>query len=323
MIGMRVLVSVVLVSVVASACSGSATPIDAASLVDAAATTDTNASTTDAAADHDASMDAATTADATDASSSVPVYCGHPSDCAAGTFCGASGVCVTGSCSTAPCIYGYVCVADHCTAPAGSCDLDADCTGGELCIDGECTPTAGQCFDVAQCASGEHCVAGRCIPGCASSADCHSGYGCDLTRGLCTTPLHPCTTTTDCGNATTVCVAGACIPRSNGSQCSIGTTWVENGCRPQQTFLQACVMTGMRDSCAAGSICIDHSCFVSCDAPNQTACDAMPITNVCKPVTVGSATFNVCGTASSLGNQCGINGMTCSGSQICVDGFCR
>ena len=46
----------------------------------------------------------------------------------------------------------------------------------------------------------------------------------------------------------------------------------------------------------------------------------------CKPVTRTSGTYDVCGTSTSLGNQCGAgsaNNATCPSGGICVDGYCK
>jgi hypothetical protein len=45
---------------------------------------------------------------------------------------------------------------------------------------------------------------------------------------------------------------------------------------------------------------------------------------LCKPVTTSSGTYDVCGSSTNLGNQCDpTQGMNCSGSEVCIDGYCR
>jgi hypothetical protein len=271
----------------------------------------------------------------TGGSGNPPVYCGKPSDCAAGQICGADGTCHAGPCSASnACIYGYTCQSDGTCASAtpNACDSDKDCTNGDLCIAGSngkggvCTPAANQCFDQSQCGAGELCVAGKCTLGCASDTDCRDGYLCDTTHGICSTPAKACTITNDCGSATLVCVDGACVPRSTGGTCANpGDVWTENGCIPNQGATFTCTNDGTQDACAQGSICLHHSCWISCDAPNQNACNNLVDINQCKPVEDGAATYNVCGSSTNLGSQCGAGsmGLTCSGGKICIDGFCK
>jgi hypothetical protein len=109
--------------------------------------------------------------------------------------------------------------------------------------------------------------------------------------------------------------------------------WTENGCVPNQGATFTCTQEGQLGSgsgvpgvsCGQGSICLHNDCWISCDAPNQTACTTQPTLNQCKPVTSSGKTYNVCGTAANLGTQCGAgaNNMTCSGSFICIDGSCK
>jgi hypothetical protein len=271
-----------------------------------------------------------------------PVYCGHPSDCPASQICGLDGTCKPGPCSaTNACIFGYACTSGTCqsTTP-NACESDASCTGS-LCIAGSdgkggvCTTPANQCFDQSQCGTNEKCVAGKCTLGCSSNADCRDGFTCDTTKGICSVPTKACTITNDCGDATHVCVAGACVPRStNGACTNPGDVWNENGCIPNQAAAFNCATDGQMGSgqgvpgmtCQGGSICLHHDCWISCDAPNQGVCAAQTILNTCKPVADNSMTYNVCGTPQNLGNQCGAGSagnQTCSGASICIDGYCK
>jgi hypothetical protein len=147
-------------------------------------------------------------------------------------------------------------------------------------------------------------------------------------------PIQACSITNDCGTAAEVCVAGACVPRSVAGNCpNAGDVWTENGCIPNQTATFTCVTEGQLGSgtgvpgqtCKAGSICLHHDCWISCDAPNQNACASQTILSVCKPITSGSNTYNVCGTAQNLGNQCGAGAAnaTCANGFVCIDGFCK
>jgi len=263
-----------------------------------------------------------------------PVYCGHPSDCANGTICGKDGTCQPGPCSSSnTCVYGYSCVMGACQSPTqGACNSDADCSNGSVCIAGPdgkggvCTTPANQCFDGSQCKSGENCVNGKCTLGCKSNSDCRDGFTCNTSTGVCSGIAQTCNVTNDCGSSTEVCVGGACVPRSSNASCaSPGDVWDENGCVPNQAPSFICQNDGVQDACATGSICLHHDCWISCDPPAQNACANQPTLSTCKPVTEGTKTYNVCGTATNLGNQCGTgaNDMTCSSGFTCVDGFCK
>jgi len=263
------------------------------------------------------------------------VYCGKPADCASDQLCAPDGTCQAGPCDNAtnPCIYGFECTnGGTCVSPtAHACDNDTNCASGYICIAGTdnvggvCTPPADQCFDQSQCGADEKCVNGKCTLSCISQTDCRDGLACDLTLGICSIVVKTCTITNDCGGPDTVCVAGNCVPRSPDGSCGGGDVWAENGCIPNQGATFTCQLDGQQDVCLEGSICLHHSCYISCDAPNGTACQAQPTLNVCKPVEDGSATYNVCGTDQNLGNECGAGApvAACSGGKVCIDGFCK
>ncbi len=174
----------------------------------------------------------------TGGSAPASVYCGNPGDCATGSTCAPNGTCQAGDCTTQGCIFGFTCNADgSCKASSASqCALDSDCTnGGEACVSGTCTAAAGQCkFDV-DCNAASECVSGKCLLSCTADNDCRDGFACDTTTAVCTTIVKACTVTSDCGGASTVCVGGACVPRSSGATCPTGDVWVENGCIPSQS----------------------------------------------------------------------------------------
>jgi hypothetical protein len=127
-----------------------------------------------------------------------------------------------------------------------------------------------------------------------------------------------------------VCVGGTCVPRApaNSTACpNPGDVWTENGCIPNQAATFICQQDGVQDVCNAKSICLHHDCWISCDVPNQNACNGNPTSmSVCKPVTSEGNTYNVCGSPTNLGNQCGqgAGNATCSNpSDVCIDGFCK
>jgi hypothetical protein len=122
-----------------------------------------------------------------------------------------------------------------------------------------------------------------------------------------------------------VCVAGTCVPRSEGGTCAAGGVWVENGCIPDQEAVFVCTVDGMRDVCSLGSICLHHNCYISCAAPDTNVCDNLPSFNICKTVTTISGDHQVCGSNENLGSECdptaGVNCMMAG--EVCIDGFCK
>jgi len=256
------------------------------------------------------------------------VYCGNPDDCASGETCAPETYCKAGDCNAVGCIYGY-----SCDAPSGlckfsnpaACGTDGDCLdAGFACVSGICTAPEDQCFDGGQCGGVGKCVGGKCITSCSTDATCSDAYTCDTALGTCSTPAKACAITKDCGDAITVCVEGACVPRSVNGACPSGTAWVENGCVPDQKAKFTCVVDGTQDQCAMSSLCLHHGCYISCEGSASAACDNLPEINLCKTVTSTSGEHQVCGSSSTLGGECDPQaGVACVVGKICVDGYCK
>ena len=264
-----------------------------------------------------------------------PVYCGHPGDCQAGEVCSSAGTCEQGTCSTLGCVDSYHCSTG--TPPeclpnnSASCILDDDCValGATFkCLGGMCTGPADQCVDKTQCPSPDtqSCVEGKCITACSGDADCLAGTHCDTTLGVCTIPAQACTITNDCGDAGLVCVAGACVVKCGaGGVCDAGFVCVANGCVPDTKPEFVCGTEGVQDVCASASICLHHSCYITCTTSPDSCENNPPGLSVCKDVTTSSGQYNVCGSTTNLGSECDptVAGQTCSGGKVCIDGFCR
>jgi hypothetical protein len=264
------------------------------------------------------------------------VWCGNPDDCAVGDTCAPDGTCRSGRCdqdaggSPLGCIYGFACIDDGSSVACrpenpAACGQDLDCSGvgaDYLCVSGICTAPEDQCFDQTQCATGNKCVNGKCTAACAADPDCPGIYTCSPTHNICTIPAVACVITNDCGGPATVCVDGACVPRSDGPTCPSGTVWVENGCIPNQSANFVCGVDGQQDICASGSICLHHSCYISCEPPNEMACAGLPSFNQCKPVTTISGPHQVCGSDDNLGDQCNPT-LHCAQGGVCIDGYCK
>ena len=84
-----------------------------------------------------------------------------------------------------------------------------------------------------------------------------------------------------------------------------------------------CAADGTGTGCAAGSVCIRHSCYIQCD-PNATdACKSADRFNICKSVTTTS-TYSVCGSDTNLGDECDpTQGKNCTQPMVCIDGYCK
>jgi hypothetical protein len=259
----------------------------------------------------------------------VVVYCGNPDDCLAGETCAPNGTCTAGDCSDLGCIFGYFCGGDLTCKPSNpaACGADADCSGagaGFLCVNGVCTAPADQCSDQTQCQAAHKCADGKCVAVCMSDADCPAGYACNANLSLCINAADACVVTNDCGSPDSVCVDGACVPRSDGASCPAGTVWVENGCVPDQAATFFCNADGQQGACSAGSICLHHNCYISCESPNDNACQNLPSFNVCKVVATSSGTHKVCGSNQNLGGECDPTlGQDCSNGKVCLDGYCK
>jgi hypothetical protein len=192
-------------------------------------------------------------------------------------------------------------------------------------VSGLCTAPADQCFDQTQCAAGDKCAAGKCTPSCVGNGDCpaDSGYNCSAGIGLCISPVKGCTITNDCGAPNLVCVDGACVQRSTGASCPPGDVWVQNGCIPDQKATFVCTTDGVKDVCAQGSLCLHHSCYISCEPPaSPNACDNLGSFNQCKSVSSSSGAHSVCGSNQNLGSECAPD-KACAAGKLCIDGFCK
>lgn len=286
--------------------------------------------------------------------------CSTSSDCAAGYSCYSDGYCRAdsdvGDCTRSGCDVGYTCLlqggaaicvdsstigrdggpsSDAGTDAGGTCHRDSECSvAGAKCLNGTCAAPASQCSDFTQCVSGSQCVEGVCTPTCSDSKPCPTGYGCDG-NGVCTLNPTPCT---ESGNECTggkTCVEERCVDPctpgdDGGSTCAGNLVCIDGGCSINETPSFVCDVegepgTGAPKSCAVGSVCIHHNCYITCsaDAGNDD-CKTSDAFNVCKQVTSASVAYSVCGSATNLGNECDPTaGKSCIQPKVCIDGFCK
>lgn len=280
--------------------------------------------------------------------------CSDPSECFADEICSSWGECTTDSCTLVGCSFGYECVISagraECVAesqgsssggsssggnpdagPAPECNSDAECSAEgpqARCLNGLCAAPAQQCVDASQCAGDARCADGVCTQACDDTSDCPSGYTCD-DHGLCTGVVQACTSSQQCAGGES-CVDGRCVPGcGSDASCAPGSVCRFGGCVVDETPSFVCQGDGVPGdgspgTCAAGSVCLRGSCYIGCDPQIATSCNQADQFNQCKPVELGNASFHVCGSDDSLGDECNTaEGAPCSPGLICLDGYCR
>jgi hypothetical protein len=208
----------------------------------------------------------------------------------------------------------------------GLCNADSECAStGAKCVDGLCTGQSDLCSDGTQClAGGEECVDGLCVPTCSVSSTCPAGYGCDYNRHVCIVNPGPCTTSAGCSGGA-VCVDGHCAApcpaADSGSSCFAGEVCVNGGCIPDQQAVIACSIEGTACTGSSGSgVCVRGGCYAAC--PDGGGCTGGD--DVCKAVTGNKGSYQLCGTATNLGNDCNAAvGSYCAPGSYCIDGTCE
>jgi hypothetical protein len=260
--------------------------------------------------------------------------CAKPEDCPAGSVCGADNKCHVGDCATSGCPSAYVCLLASgkatCTPRGGNttpsiCSGDAECsakTPGAKCLSGSCVAPADQCLDSTQCGAGLECVEGSCTPSCSSTKACPTGFSCDLGKGVCTGNPSPCKSNAQCTGGN-LCVDERCVaPCGAGDTCSQGLICVGGGCIADEKPVFVCDKEGEQGACSTGSVCLRHSCYIGCDPNSANACKTSDQFNKCKPVASSGKSYNICGSETNFGTDCGPE-KACASGLVCIDGFCR
>jgi hypothetical protein len=217
--------------------------------------------------------------------------------------------------------------------PVVTCNEDSTCSSPiGRCIDGQCAATSQLCADSTQCAPGanESCVNGICVPLCSAASPCPIGYGCDLTRGVCSLDPTPCVTTPDCVGGT-VCIEGHCAAPcaafdggDAGALCPGQEICVNGGCIPDQRATFTCINEGFSgasaNQCNNDQVCLHGDCYASCSNDGGGCTTGQ----VCTEVTIMEGTFAVCGDGANLGSDCDPQvAKLCAPGAVCIDGHCK
>jgi hypothetical protein len=83
---------------------------------------------------------------------------------------------------------------------------------------------------------------------------------------------------------------GAACSADHAMQCVAGGTGTQ--CCPTDLH-PTCSAEGVQAECAAGSVCLEGMCWVSCATPKD--CLGSPLGPNCNPLSVGHVAVHVCG----------------------------
>jgi hypothetical protein len=264
--------------------------------------------------------------------------CTAHADCTAGMFCNV----VTGHCvqclNEDHCDVGLICRADGTCGTNTGCATNADC--GALKCD---TATHGcvQCLTSGDCPSGQTCRGNQCFtsgntdPVCTQQTQCDA-YGkiCDAT-GHCTA----CTTTAQCG-ANRTCTGGQCV--SSSTPPGDGSCQTMADCGGQACFLNMCMpcfsdfmcislddlMSGVMKICDTNTLtCINPQCQTAneCAAGEgcySGHCGACVEDSECRSGEVCNPSTGVCGDPNVNPPTGCTSNAGCTGGQVCVATAC-
>lgn len=221
--------------------------------------------------------------------------------------------------------------------PAGSAKIcTQDCTGMGMCPAGftcqasdngsACLPQIGTNDQCKFCQGGNDCSTGVCLLifssgvtfcslSCTDTAQCGSGFTCQLPEGICVpnslTCTNQCNTANECATGYT-CSGGTCIPRGEtGDPCTV--SGLCRGCN-------VCVRESAQSSTAfCRGCCAGQGMGGFCNACSNATCGT---NNVC--VALMSGNSSVCVPGSQFPGTCQpcANNMCAEGLQ-CVAGRCR
>lgn len=224
-----------------------------------------------------------------------------------------------------------------CEGPAGGSSkiCTQDCTGSGACPSGytcqpsdngsACLPQIGVPDQCHFCQSGGECSSGLCLRfdtgvtfcslSCTDSAQCGSGYTCQLPEGFCVpnalTCTNQCTTAAECATGY-LCTGGTCVPRGDtGDPCTVSLT-----CKPCNVCTRE---SATSDTSFCRVCCAGQGQGGTCNNCTNAMCGA---NGVCAMLTSGNS--GVCVPGSQFPTTCQpcANGQCAEGLQ-CVQGRCR
>ncbi len=238
-------------------------------------------------------------------------------------------------------------------------DYYCDATGCFQCDGFGCAavtpPTPDSCQRAGDkaCKVGFLCTDRGCLASCKDDSACEKGFVCNKASGLCASPTGPdpkplvCAVAADCGASGFDCVDGACVvvPACTGvgcsckysSECGDGRVCANGACADacdattpcatgfkcdangvcQRSAAAVCGPNAGNAACASGQHCVDGQCAAGCsaDAPCLGADGKADPQQQC----LGGA----CVPDPHPVTNCSADTQCKSGSQKCLDGFCR
>lgn len=249
-----------------------------------------------------------------------PTGCSTNADCDNGDYCDGPEVCANNECVDGP----DPCDADLCDEEADTCAMcndDGDCDNDTFCDGSEtCDTTTGLCVDgTAPCTAEEACdEANDECDDCDTDTDCDDALFCNgeetCVDGTCTAGTSPCEANEACDEA-----GDACEPTcGDDADCDDG--FFCNGAETCDTTTGLCV--------DGDAQCPDNGVFCdgdeSCDeATDSCVSSGDPCEGTETPVCDETAGECMPGTACADDSECEDDGLFCTGTESCVDGFCQ
>lgn len=261
-----------------------------------------------------------------------PTQCADNAACDDGNFCNGAETCdpTNANAGTDGCVAGVEpCTSEQtCNEETDNCDnctTNADCDNGDFC-DGTETCSGGDCVAGTNPCSGAtpECdeAADACVE-CLTDADCDDGDFCNgdetCAAGSCVAGTDPCDAGETCDEATDSCIAEC----ASDADCNDG-----DFCNGEETCDPTNAAAGL-DGCVAGDDpCADDGVFCngteSCDEDTDTCSSSGdPCEGTETPVCDETAGECIAGDPCDTDADCPDDGLFCTGTESCVDGFCQ
>jgi len=215
--------------------------------------------------------------------------------------------------------------------PTGQC-WDGNCNYGGYGGYTQFCSSSAQCSQNEVCGQDQQCHSGDCtVWGCASGAcvvdpatlvaTCNGGGGAGGGGHIITGTGGA---SGGAGGTTTTSGSGGATGGTGGTTGGTGgATGGAGGTTTTTTAAPACTLEGQQGECAQGSICLHNLCWISCDAPNQNACDQQVTLNTCQIAIDQNKTLHSVCDLGTTGTECSIPSQLCTGGLDCINGYCR